>query len=42
LQLYPEIPWAIDAEATVWGFISDILQDPRKISAGMETLIEQE
>ena len=33
---------AIDAEATVWGFISDLLQDPKKISAGMETLIEQE
>jgi site-specific DNA recombinase len=33
---------AIDAEATVWGFISDVLQDPKKISAGMETLIEQE
>jgi hypothetical protein len=33
---------AIDAEATVWSFISDVLQDPKKISAGMETLIEQE
>ena len=33
---------AIDAEATVWGFISDLLQDLRKISAGMETLIGQE
>src|SRR5215208_3407210 len=33
---------AIEAEATVWGFISDLLQDPRKISAGMETLIGQE
>jgi site-specific DNA recombinase len=33
---------AIDAESTVWGFISDLLQDPRKISAGMETLIGQE
>src|SRR5215213_10261949 len=33
---------AIDAESTVWGFISDLLQDPEKISAGMETLIEQE
>jgi site-specific DNA recombinase len=33
---------AIEAEATVWGFISDLLQDPKKISAGMETLIEQE
>src|SRR5829696_5028807 len=33
---------AIDAEATVWSFISEVLQDPKKISAGMETLIEQE
>jgi site-specific DNA recombinase len=33
---------AIDAESTVWSFISDLLQDPKKISAGMETLIEQE
>jgi hypothetical protein len=33
---------AIDAEFTVWSFISDLLQDPKKISAGMETLIEQE
>jgi site-specific DNA recombinase len=33
---------AIDAESTVWGFISDLLQDPRKISAGMVTLIGQE
>src|SRR5215212_9888171 len=33
---------AIDAEATVWSFISNLLQDPKKISAGMETLIEQE
>src|SRR5215211_6963494 len=33
---------AIDAEATIWSFISDLLQDPKKISAGMETLIEQE
>jgi site-specific DNA recombinase len=33
---------AVDAESTVWGFISDLLQDPEKISAGMETLIEQE
>jgi flagellar motility protein MotE (MotC chaperone) len=33
---------AIDAEATVWDFISDLLQDPEKISAGMETLIGQE
>jgi hypothetical protein len=33
---------AIDAEATVWGFISDLLQDPKKISSGMNTLIAQE
>src|SRR5215203_4827643 len=33
---------AIEAEATVWDFISYLLQDPMKISAGMETLIEQE
>src|SRR5215204_4481322 len=33
---------AIEAEATVWSFISDLLQDPKNISAGMETLIEQE
>jgi hypothetical protein len=33
---------AINAESTVWGFISDLLQDPKMISAGMETLIEQE
>src|SRR5215211_6596462 len=33
---------AIEAEFTVWGFISDLLQDPRKISAGMETLRGQE
>jgi len=33
---------AIDVEATVWSFISDLLQDPKNISAGMETLIEQE
>jgi site-specific DNA recombinase len=33
---------AINAESTVWGFISDLLQDPKKIGAGMETLIEQE
>jgi site-specific DNA recombinase len=33
---------AIDAEATVWSFISDLLQDPKKISTGMNTLIAQE
>jgi site-specific DNA recombinase len=33
---------AVDAEATVWGFISDLLQDPERISAGMETLIEEQ
>jgi hypothetical protein len=42
LHLHPEIPCGDDAESTVWGFISDLLQDPKKISAGMETLIEQE
>ena len=31
---------AIEAESTVWGFISELLQDPRKIRAGMKTLIE--
>jgi hypothetical protein len=29
-------------ESTVWDFISNLLQDPEKISAGMETLIGQE
>src|SRR5215218_7778024 len=33
---------AIEVESTVWDFISNLLQDPKKISAGMETLIEQE
>jgi site-specific DNA recombinase len=33
---------AIDAESTVWGFISDLLQDPKKIRSGMNTLIAQE
>jgi hypothetical protein len=33
---------AIEVESTVWDFISNLLQDPNKISAGMETLIEQE
>ncbi len=33
---------AIEVEPMVWGFISDLLQDPKKISAGMETLVEQE
>jgi hypothetical protein len=33
---------AIDAESKVWAFISDLLQDPEKISAGMETLMGQE
>jgi len=33
---------AIDVESTVWGFISDLIQDPKKMSAGLETLIEQE
>ena len=33
---------AVDAEATVCGFISDLLQDPERISAGMETLIEEQ
>src|SRR3712207_7222366 len=33
---------AIEVEATLWGFISDLLQDPKKISTGMETLIRSE
>jgi hypothetical protein len=33
---------AIEVESTVWDFISNLLQDPKKISDGMETLIEQE
>jgi len=33
---------AMEAESTVWSFISDLLQEPKNISAGMETLLEQE
>jgi site-specific DNA recombinase len=33
---------AIEVESTVWDFISNLLQDPKKVSAGMETLKEQE
>jgi site-specific DNA recombinase len=30
------------AEAAVWGFVSGLLKDPARITAGMERLIEQE
>lgn len=33
---------AVEVEAAVWGFVSEMLKDPAKVRAGMDALVDRE